>query len=106
MVAIIDRDRKMIICKFMEELCDKHQSAMENNLPTDFKFKDFYSIDLFSKYLLNIGLRASPSEIRKLVLDALRKYAEEEGFVKIDENIVTLTEKGLLKCQGSSRSWD
>jgi hypothetical protein len=96
----------MIICKFMEELCDKHQSAMENNLPTDFKFKDFYSIDLFSKYLLNIGLRASPSEIRKLVLDALRKYAEEEGFVKIDENIVTLTEKGLLKCQGSSRSWD
>jgi hypothetical protein len=96
----------MIICKFMEELCDKHQSAMENNLPTDFKFKDFYSIDLSSKYLLNIGLRASPSEIRKLVLDALRKYAEEEGFVKIDENIVTLTEKGLLMCQGSSRSWD
>ena len=90
----------------MEELCDKHQSAMENNLPTDFKFKDFYSIDLFSKYLLNIGLRASPSEIRKLVLDTLRKYAEEEGFVKIDENIVTLTEKGILKCQGSSRSWD
>ena len=106
MVAIIDRDRKMIICKFMEELCDKHQIATENNLPTDFKFKDFYNIDLFNKYLLNIGLRASPSEIRKLVLDTLRKYAEEEGFVKIDENIVTLTEKGILKCQGSSRSWD
>jgi hypothetical protein len=68
----------MIICKFMEELCDKHQSARENNLPTDFFFlKDFYNIGLFNKYLLNIGLRASPSEIRKLVLDTLRKYAEE-----------------------------
>lgn len=106
MVDIIDRDKKMIICKFMEELCDKHQSARENNLPTDFKFKDFYNIGLFNKYLLNIGLRASPSEIRKLVLDTLRKYAEEEGLVKIDENIVTLTEKGLLECQRSSRGWD
>ena len=90
----------------MEELCDKHQIAMKNNLPTDFKFKDFYNIGLFSKYLLNIGLRASPSEIRRLVLDTLRKYAEEEGFVKIDENTVTLTEKGLLECQRSSRDWD
>jgi hypothetical protein len=107
MVAIIDRDKKMIICKFMEELCDKHQSARENNLPTDFFFlKDFYNIGLFNKYLLNIGLRASPGEIRKLVLDTLRKYAEEEGFVKIDENIVTLTEKGLLECQRSFRDWD
>jgi hypothetical protein len=106
MVAIIDRDKKMIICKFMEELCDKHQSAKENNLPTDFKFKDFYNIDFFSKYLLNIGLRASPNEIRKLVLDTLRIYAEEEGFVRIDENTVTLTEKGLLECQSSSRGWD
>jgi hypothetical protein len=89
----------------MEELCDKHQSARENNLPTDFKFKDFYNIDLFNKYLLNIGLRAAPSEIRKLVLDTLRNYAEEEGFVNIDENIVTLTEKGLLKCQNSPHGW-
>jgi hypothetical protein len=103
MVAITERDKKMIICNFMEELCDKHQSAKENNLPTNFTFKDFYNIGLFNKYLSSIGLRASPTEIAKLLFDMLRNYAEEEGFMNISDNTVTLT---VVQCQKSSRDWD
>lgn len=105
MVAISNRDKRMIIWNFMEEICDK-QSARENNLPTDFKFKEFYNIGLFNKYLSRIGLRASSSEIGVLVLDTLRKYAGNEGFIKISDNIVTLTEKGLEECKKSRRDWD
>ena len=56
MVAISDRERKMIIWNFMEELCDKNQSAVDFNLPTDFNLKDFYNMKLFSKYLVRIGV--------------------------------------------------
>ena len=44
MVTISNRDKNMIIWNFMEELCDKDQNASENNLPTDFKLKDFYNM--------------------------------------------------------------
>ena len=44
MVTISNRDKNMIIWNFMEELCDKDQNANENNLPTDFKLKDFYNM--------------------------------------------------------------
>jgi hypothetical protein len=106
MVAIPDRDKKMIICNFMEELCDKYQSARQDNQPTDFKFKDFYNIDLFNKYLLHIGFRTSSTEIKKLVLDALRNYAEEKGFLEIEGDMVGLTSKGLIESQKFSRDWD
>jgi hypothetical protein len=45
MVTISNRDKNMIIWNFMEELCDKDQNASENNLPTDFKLKDFYNME-------------------------------------------------------------
>ena len=90
----------------MEELCDKHQSARENNLPTDFKFKDFYNIDLFNKYLSSIGLRTSPVGIAALVLDTLREYSEEKSFLEIEGDIVRLTKKGLHETQKLSRDWD
>jgi hypothetical protein len=34
MATLTNRDKSMIIWNFMEELCDKHQNARENNLPT------------------------------------------------------------------------
>ena len=61
MVTISNRDKNMIIWNFMEELCDKDQNASENNLPTDFKLKDFYNMDLLSKYLLHIGVSVDRS---------------------------------------------
>lgn len=106
MVIISNRDKKMIIWNFMEELCDKNQNAIENNLLTHFNFKDFYYIGLFNKYLSRIGPKTSSVEIVVLVLDTLRKYAENEGFINIEGDIVRLTEKGLDECQKSNRDWD
>jgi hypothetical protein len=51
MVTISNRDEKMIIWSFMEELCDKYFYASENNLTTDFNINEFCNMDIFSKYL-------------------------------------------------------
>ncbi len=104
MVTISNRDKKMIIWNFMEELCDKHQGASENNNATYFNFNDFYNIGLFNKYLSRIDVNGSYSET--VVLDTLRRYAEKKGFIKIEEDVVRLTEKGLDECQESTRDWD
>lgn len=88
----------------MEELCDKHQNAIENSLPTDFNFKDFYNVGLFNKYLSRICVNGSPSEV--VILETLRKYAEKKGFIKIEGDAVRLMEKGLDECQKSNRDWD
>jgi hypothetical protein len=96
----------MIICKFMEELCDKHQTARENSLPTDFKIKDFYNIGLSNKYLSRIGLRTSSVGIRVLVLDTLIEYVEKKGFLEIEGNTVRLTSKGLIETSKLLRDWD
>jgi hypothetical protein len=106
MVAISDRDKKMIISNFMEELYDKHQNAKNSNLPTEFNLKDLYSIRLFNKYLSSTGLRASSVGIAILVLDTLSEYAETKGFLEIEGDIVRLTKKGLLETQKLSRDWD
>jgi hypothetical protein len=106
MVDIPNRDKKIIISNFMEELCDKHQIAKKNNLPTDFKFKDFYNINLSKKYLSRIGLRTSSAGIGVLVLDALSEYAEKKGFLEIEGNIVRLTRKGLIETSKLFRDWD
>ncbi len=73
MVTISNRDKNMIIWNFMEELCDKDQNTSENNLPTDFKLKDFYNMYLLSKYLLRIGVSVDKSASDSLVLDTLKK---------------------------------
>jgi hypothetical protein len=105
MVGISNRDKKMIISNFMEELCGKHQNANKDNLPTEFNLKDLYSIGLFNKYLSSIGLRASSVGIAILVLDTLREYAKK-GFLEIEGEIVRLTKKGLLETQKLNRDWD
>ena len=46
MVVISNRDKKMIISNFMEELYDKYQNANKKDLPTDFNLRDFYNIGL------------------------------------------------------------
>lgn len=106
MVVISDRDKKMMISNFMEELYDKNQNATKKDLSTDFNLKDFYNIGLFNKYLSNIGLRASPVEIAVLVIDTLTEYADKKGFLEIEGNIVRLTKKGLVESQKLNRDWD
>ena len=106
MVDITDRDKKMIISNFMEELCDKHQIAKKNNLPHEFNLKDFYNIGLFNKYLSRIGLRTSSVGIAILVLDTLSEYAKKKGLLEIEGNIVRLTRKGLIETSKLFRDWD
>src|SRR5213593_4352610 len=106
MVVLPNRDKKMIISNFMEELYDKYQNAKKNNLPTKFNFKDFYNISLFNKYLSHIGLRTSSVEIAVLVIDTLREYADKKGFLEIEGDIVRMTKKGLVESQKLRRDWD
>ena len=104
MVTISNRDKNMIIWNFMEELCDKDQNAGENNLPTDFKLKDFYNMDLLSKYLLRIGVSVDRSASDSLVLDTLKKYTDRKHLIEIEGDWVSLTKKGVVECQKSSRA--
>ena len=105
MVTISNRDKNMIIWNFIEELCDKDQNASENNLPTDFKLKDFYNMDLLSKYLLRIGVSVDRSASNSLVLDTLKKYTDRKHLVEIEGDWVSLTKKRVVECQKSSREW-
>lgn len=50
-VTVSNRDKKLIIWNFMEELWENHQYAVENKLDTEFKFMDFYNVGLLSQYL-------------------------------------------------------
>ena len=55
LVTIPNRDKKLIIWNFMEELWENYQNAIENKLDTRFKFMDFY----------NVGLLISISKARR-----------------------------------------
>ncbi len=80
LVTVSNRDRKMIIWNFMEELWENYQNAIENNLPTSFKIENFYDLGLLGEYLTEIGVRGSSD---KIVLDTLKVYAKETGYIKI-----------------------
>ena len=45
-VTAPNRDKKLIIWNFMEELWEKHQNAIENKLDTEFKIMDLYNVGL------------------------------------------------------------
>ena len=56
-VTVSDRDKKIIIWNFMEELWENYQNAVENKLETQSKFMDFYNVGLLSQYLKKTGSR-------------------------------------------------
>lgn len=90
----------------MEELCDKYQNASEHNLPTDFNLRDFYNMNLFSKYLVRIGISVDRPASDSVVTDTIKKYADKKQVIEIDGDWVRPTQKGLIECQNSSRDWD
>ncbi|MGA8914739.1 MAG: hypothetical protein WB474_01990 [Nitrososphaeraceae archaeon] len=61
--TVADRDKKIIIWNFMEELWEKYQNAVENKLDTQFKFMDFYNIGLLCQYLKKRGVEGLPEKI-------------------------------------------
>ena len=87
----------------MEELWENHQNAVENKLDTQFKFMDFYNVGLLSQYLRETGVEGLPD---KIVVDTLKEYANETGYIKIKGNTVELTKKGFIECEKPKHEWD
>ena len=103
LVTIPNRDKKLIIWNFMEELWENYQNAIENKLDTQFKFMDFYNVGLLTRYLKEEGVETSPD---KVVVDTLKEYAKKTGYIDIKDNTVRLTKKGLDECQKPKHAWD
>jgi hypothetical protein len=103
LVTVSNRDKKLIIWNFMEELWENYQNAIENKLDTHFKFMDFYNVGLLTRYLEEEGVETSPD---KVVVDTLKEYAKKTGYIDIKDNTVRLTKKGLDKCQKPKHDWD
>ena len=103
LVTVPNRDKKLIIWNFMEELWENYQVALENKLDTEFKFMDFYNVGLLSQYLKETGVEGLPD---KIVAETLKEYADETGYIKIKGNTVELTKKGLIECEKPKHEWD
>jgi hypothetical protein len=99
---ISNRDKKMIFVNFMEELCKKYQNATKIGLPTKFHLDDFYNIDIFEKYLPEVGIRKPEAD--NLIFQTLREY-EERGYYIIEGNNIKLSEKGIDECQRQIHDW-
>jgi CBS domain-containing protein len=91
----LPRNKKFFIWNFMEELCDMYEEAHSNDLPTVFKIKDFKSIEL------PIFTQSKP-----FIFQTLKEYEKNNGFIRIEDETVTITSKGLLKAKESRRDWD
>jgi hypothetical protein len=99
---ITNRDKKMIIVNFMEELCKKYKNAAELGLSTKFILNDFYNTDIFEKYLPEVGIEKPDAE--NLIFKTLREY-EKGGYYKIEENNIMLCERGIAICQNRFHNW-
>lgn len=104
LVTIANRDKKMIIWNFMEELWKYYQNAIEKGLSTKFYFKDFNFIGTLDEYLCNVGVRESVSDI--VIWEILNDYASDKGYFQMDKDSVTLTNKGVSECQKPLHDWD
>jgi len=103
LVTVSNRDKKLIIWNFMEELWENYQNAIENKLDTQFNLMDFYNVGLLTRYLKEEGVETSPNMV---VVDTLKEYAKKTGYIDIKDNTVMLTKKGLDECQKSKHDWD
>lgn len=97
------RDKKMIVWNFMEELWSKYKQAMINGQEPRFHLVDFHYFDVFERYLPIIGIEGT--RIDSVILEALHQF-EQRGLYKIENDVVSLTEKGLNECRKLSHDWD
>lgn len=107
-MTISNRDAKLIIWNFMEELVNKNKSSPDIVNPrSGFDLKDFQCMNVFINYLYRIGIADSNGSTT--VLDTLKKYAKEKGLVEIQGGTIRLTEKGLIQYKKSiteCHDWD
>ncbi len=86
----------------MEELCEYYQHAVKNKIVAQFKFREFNNISLLTKFLKEEGIEASPDQV---VVDTLKEYAKESGYIDVRGDMVSLTEKGLDECNRPHHDW-
>jgi hypothetical protein len=67
-----------------------------------FKFMEFSSVSLLTKFLKEEGIEGSPD---KIVVDTLKEYAMESGYIDIHGHMDSLTEKGLDECNKPHLDW-
>jgi len=102
LITLPNRDKKMIIWNFMEELCTKHHEAINDGRQPTFHLTDFEYIKLFETYVSRAGLIASNND--SAILDALFEY-EQRGYYKIENDIVNLTQSGKAECRKPVQDW-
>ena len=95
LVNISKNDKKTVIWNFMEELWENYVNAIENNLPTQLNFMDFFNFGV---------LKNGFSENDKI--SVIKEYAREKGYIKIKGNTVGLTKKGLKEFQKDLHEWN
>jgi hypothetical protein len=101
-LAVPIRDKKMIIWNFMEELWCKYMETKVNRGDLKFHLAEFRHIDVFEKYLPAVGIPKSQAD--GAILDILNQYGKR-GLYKIDNDIVSLTDKGLNECRKPNHNW-
>lgn len=89
LLSVSNRDKKVIVWNFMEELWENYRNAIENDLSTRFKYMDFFNLWQLDDYFSQ----------KETVLDIIKRYAKEKGYIKLNGDTVTLTRKGLRECQ-------
>ena len=102
MVDVSNRDKKLIIWNFMEEVCEYHQYAVKNNIDIRFKLREFHNVNLLTKFIEKEGTETSPD---KAVVDTLKEYAKKTGYFEIQDDVVRLTEKGIHECKKPGHDW-
>lgn len=95
LVSISAEDKKTIIWSFMEELIENSQNAIENNLPTNFNYLDFFNFGVLSN--------SFSEEDKKSVI---KQYAKETGYIRFRGDTVALTKKGIREAGKPKHSWD
>ena len=86
----------------MEELWRKHQRAITNGRKPIVGLEDFKYLKVFQEYLPQLGVERA--DVDNLILETLGEY-EQKGYYEIENNMVNLTEKGVLECQKSIHDW-
>lgn len=96
LLTVSNRDKKVIVWNFMEELWENYRNAIQNDLPTRFKYMDFFNLWQLDDYFSQ----------KETVLDIIKHYAKDKGYIKLKGDTVTLTRKGLRECQKPIHDWD
>lgn len=79
----------------MHELLDKYEEALRTGSSVIFKINDFKSIRLPIFH-----------NNQELVLETLIEYQRSMELIKIQDNTVTLTSKGIIWSKSAKKDWD